>query len=267
MTDDCIATIKDGVGIIELARPNKFNCISPDMLGVILGAVQRFAVDPNVQVVLVRGQGRNFCVGADLNEVKALRDSPGNLRQFLELGSHTLDFIETLPKPVIAAVQGFCLAGGFELSLACDIVVAARGAKFGDQHAEFGLYPGWGGARRMVRLLGPRRSFDLMATAQRVDACTAGDWGLVTKVVDDEALADESWQFCQLLKTRSAAGLLEMKKAVLRTIYEGCQSDDSYDIEAGIRTITGADAAEGVAAFEQRRPPVFLSRIGERKND
>lgn len=257
MTDDCVARSEGGVGIIELARPNKLNCISEGVLRTVLYAVQKFEADPTVKALLICGRGKNFCAGADLAEVKALRSSPAALRQFLELGNHTLDFIESLGKPVVAAVQGFCLAGGFELALACDVVFAAESARFGDQHAEFGLYPGWGGARRMAQVLGPKRSFDLMASARRIDANEAAAWGLVSRVVPDEQLSEVATEYCRELTKKSSAGLREMKRATLRAMYQSGDKNEGSDIEAGVKIILSDDASEGIAAFEEKRPPLF----------
>ncbi len=267
MADGCIIASRDGVGIIELARPDKYNCISLAMLDSILAGARAFEETDDIRVVLIRGQGRNFCVGADLVELKSLRQSASELKQFLELGNSALNLIESLSKPVVAAVQGYCLAGGLELALACDLVIASEDSQFGDQHAEFGLYPGWGGARRMARLFGPRRSFDLMATARRIDARTAEAWGLANQVVDNAEIEEESWRVCKMLSARSAVGLLEMKKAVLRESSRLPFDGGSNNIDISVNVIMGEDATEGIVAFEERRPPIFLGRSTEPTHD
>ena len=123
-----------GVGTIELARPEVHNCITPSMLRTIGEAIHRFEEDCTVRAVVVAAAGRNFCTGADLAEIGPICADEGRMRDFLRTAHDTMDTIERSPLPVIAAVQGFCLAGGLELALACDVLIASEDAVFGDQH-------------------------------------------------------------------------------------------------------------------------------------
>ena len=136
-------TTQDRVGIIELARPEKFNCLSMRAWELIDDARRRFEGDPTVRAIVIRAQGKNFCTGADLDEVKGMGPDLDKVHAFVDRGHKALLALEASPVPVVAAVQGLCLAGGLELMLGADVVFAARSARLGDQHAQYGLLPGW----------------------------------------------------------------------------------------------------------------------------
>ena len=254
-----VIALREGtVGIIELARPEKFNCLSVAVHDAIAGAIDTFEQPGSgVRSVLVRAQGKHYCTGADLEEVRGLRERPDELAQFLSLGHAVLRRLEASALPVVAACQGLCLAGGLELMLACDIVFAARDAHFGDQHAQFGLVPGWGGSQRLPRIAGLRRALDLFYSARWLDAETAQQWGLVNHVVDGDRLGAEALAYCHAVGTRSRGGLATMK----RLAREGLQGS----LDAGLRAeelqapdaLRSADVGEGLAAFVERRKPGF----------
>ena len=205
--DAVVVATRDGdVGILELARPEKFNCLSFAVHEGIAGAFGEFERSGSgVRSVLIRARGAHFCTGADLEEVRGLRQRPEELARFISLGHAVLRRFEASPLPVVAACRGLCLAGGLELMLACDVVFAARDARFGDQHAQFGLVPGWGGSQRLPRLVGARRALDLFFSARWLDAETALQWGLVNHVVDADRLDAEALAYCHGASARAAA--------------------------------------------------------------
>lgn len=256
---DPIEVTQDGaVAIIELCRPEKFNCQSMALHTALLDALTGFeAAGSKVRAVLVRSQGKHFSTGADLDEVKAVRGDPTRLAEFVSLGHRTFRRLETSPLPVVAAAQGLSLAGGVELILACDVVFAAHDARFGDQHAQYGLIPGWGGSQRLTRILGPRRAMDLFFSARWIDAETALGWGLVNYLCTPEDLQAIALEYCHALAARSRAGIQMMK----RLAREGLE----MSLDAGLRleqslapeALAHPDAAEGLAAFGARRKPAF----------
>ena len=146
------------VGIIELARPDKFNCLSLEIHECISRARESFEADGDIRSILICAQGKHFCTGADLTEVKGKMSDAQALDHFIAFGMEGLRRLEQSRLPVVVAVQGLCLAGGLELMLSCDVCFAAESAQFGDQHAQFGLIPGWGGSQRLTRLMGLRRA-------------------------------------------------------------------------------------------------------------
>ncbi len=250
-------TTDESVGIIELARPDVFNAISTGLCRALREGLLSFEADPGIRAVLVRSQGDNFCVGADLAEVKGIRSSSDQLEAFLRGGHATLAAIEGSSLPVVMAVQGLALAGGLELLLAADIVFAARSARFGDQHGQFGLVPGWGGSQRLPRAIGVRRALDLTLGVRWISAETALEWGLVNYLTDDERLVEESLAYCRKLATRSRSGLSTMKRLIRDgkdlALSEGLQ----MEIAAAVPALQSPDVSEGLSAFEQRRKPHF----------
>lgn len=253
-----LSRIEEGVGIIELARPDKYNCLSSAMFLEIEQALEAFErVDSGVRAVLILAQGKHFCTGADLDEVERVRQDSLQLMSFIHRGHVVLRRLEESPLPVVAACQGLVLAGGSELMLACDVVFASRDCRIGDQHAQFGLIPGWGGSQRLPRLIGLRRALDLDFSARWIDADTALAWGLVNYVVDRERLHEEAHAYCQALTTRSRAGLAAMKQLARSGLKCSLREGLALEEETAVRALQGADVAEGLAAFKARRQPKF----------
>ena len=244
------------VTVLELARPEKFNCLSTAVHRAIEAALDAAEADPACRALLVGAQGKHFCTGADLAEVQALR-AAGRFDEFIALGHRVLCRLEASPLPVVIAVQGLCLAGGLELALAGDVILAAEGAQLGDQHAQFGLVPGWGGSQRLPRRVGPARALDLMFSARWLTAKEAQDWGLVAQVMPDAELRERALDYCATLATRSRPGLATMK----RLAREGADLPlaDALALEhrLALDAMAGPDVDEGLAAFGERRPPRF----------
>ena len=249
---------QDGaVGIIRLNRPDKFNCLSLAVMRGIAAAMDRFEADRAVRAVLVASEGKQFCTGADLDEVQSLRDDRAALADFVATGHATLCRLERSPLPVVAAVQGLALAGGLELMMACDIAFAAESARFGDQHAQFGLIPGWGGSQRLPRAIGLRRAMDLFFSAAWIDAKTARDWGLVNRVTRDKALHPDTLAYCKALAERSRSGIATMKRlardGIDKPLADGLKLEQTLAPDA----LMAADVSEGLAAFKSRRKPNY----------
>lgn len=254
-----VATQQDGgVGIIELARPDKFNCLSLEVYQGLGAALDRFeAPGSDVRALLVRAQGPHFCTGADLQQVKGFRHNAQELAGFMAAGHRVLRRLEASALPVVAACQGLSLAGGLELMLACDVVFAARDARFGDQHAQFGLIPGWGGSQRLPRLIGLRRALDLFYSARWLSADDARAIGLVNHVCAPERLLDEAMAYCQQLATRSRGGLALMKRLARQGLEGTLDQGLALEEELAVPALLTDDVTEGLAAFEARRKPVF----------
>ena len=248
------------VGIVELARPEKFNCLSIAAHGLLETAFDAFEEPGSgVRAVLVRAQGKNFCTGADLDEVLSLRTDTDAVSRFIGPAHRALKRLESSAIPVVAACQGLALAGGLELMLACDVVFAARDARFGDQHAQFGLLPGFGGSQRLPRIIGPRRAMDLFLSARWIDAETALQWGLVNYVVEPDRLAIAAQDYCAALATRSGIGLATMKRFVRQGMEGSLESGLAMEERLVTAALLDDDVSEGLAAFQERRTPKFRS--------
>ena len=249
--------VLDHVGVIELNRPEKFNCASTPIFAGIAQALHRFEADPAIRVLLLRANGKNFCTGADLDEVLAARQDVAKLAAFIAAGHDVLRRLEASPKPVVCAVQGLALAGGLEILMACDVVFAADTARLGDQHARYGLSPGWGGTQRLPRHVGLRRALDLMFSARWLDAAEAERWGLVNYVVPEDRLREDALAYAGRIAEGSPDGLAFMKRVARRglemTLEQGLQVE-AAEVPHALLT---PNVDEGLAAFQARRKPVF----------
>ncbi|MBN9562051.1 MAG: enoyl-CoA hydratase/isomerase family protein [Alphaproteobacteria bacterium] len=249
---------RDGsVGIIRLNRPAKFNCLSTAVMSGIAAALDGFEGDSTIRAVLVASEGKHFCTGADLDEVKGLRSDRAALTHFIATGHAALCRLEASALPVVVAVQGLCLAGGLELMLACDVAFAGADARFGDQHAQFGLIPGWGGSQRLTRTVGMRRASDLFFSANWIDAETAKAWGLVNAVTADAAPVQEALAYCRTLAERSRSGLATMKRLARQGADLPLADGLRLEQELAVDALLAGDVTEGLAAFQERRKPRF----------
>lgn len=246
------------VGIIELARPEKFNCLSLSVYTALDAALTEFEkAGSGVRAILIRAQGKHFCTGADLDEVKSIRNDDAKLSRFINFGHGVLRRMEASPLPVVAACQGLTLAGGIELMLSCDVIFAARDARFGDQHAQFGLIPGWGGSQRLPRIAGLRRSLDLLFSARWLEADVAMQWGLVNYVCEPEKLHAEALEYCHTMTQRSRSGLATMKRLAREGMEKTLSDALTMEADVACAALRDDDVSEGLAAFEARRKPVF----------
>ncbi|VVD28221.1 enoyl-CoA hydratase/isomerase family protein [Paraburkholderia dioscoreae] len=262
MTEPSVVAVSRAgtVGVIELARPEKFNCLSLAVFAAISAAVDAFETpESGVRSIMICAQGKNFCTGADLDEVLSLRQDIGEMRRFISTAHQTMKRLSTSSLPVVAACQGLSLAGGFELMLACDIAIAARDARFGDQHAQYGLLPGFGASQRIPRLIGLRRSMDLFFSARWLDAQTAQQWGLVNRVVEAGELRQAALDYCEELATRSRIGLATMKRLAREGLEGSLEAGLKLEEEVVSGGLLEEDVSEGLAAFQERRSPRFRS--------
>lgn len=251
------ALVDESVGIIEISRPEVFNALSPDIFDAISKALHEFESSSSISSILVRSQGKNFCTGADLTVVRTSLASRERLEKFLRSGHDVLVELERSALPVVVAVQGLALAGGMELLLAGDIVFAGRSARFGDQHGQFGLIPGWGGSQRLSRIVGLRRSLDMFLGVRWIDAETALQWGLVNYIVDDADLNGCALAYCKKLASRSRDGMSAMKHLAREGIDGDLSAGLELEIDRAASVLLGRDVIEGLSAFEQRRSPQF----------
>jgi len=245
---------------ITLNRPAALNAISPAVVEGIANGIA-MAKDPAIKAVILMGTGRAFCAGADLKYVNnAAPDDETATARFLESLLDLMAALEACPRPVIAAVNGMALAGGLELVLCCDLVIAARSAKLGDAHANFGLLPGGGGSVRLPRKIGPTRAKYLMFTGDFVPAEALVECGLVNQVVDDAELTACVEALVAKLKTKSSLVLSRMKALVDDGLEQ--PKDVALRGELLVSEIHGHshDQKEGLAAFEEKRTPVFTGR-------
>lgn len=212
--ESVISEIRGGAMWITLNRPDTLNAITPAVVSGINAALDKAQLS-DVRAVVLTGTGRAFCAGADL---KFVRGEAGNdetaLSRFLDTVLLVMNRLETFPMPVIASLNGLTLAGGLELMLCCDLVVAARSAKLGDAHANYGLLPGGGSSVRLPRKIGSTRAKYLLYTGEFVPAEQLVAAGLVNEVVDDDKLIPTTQALVAKLVSKSPLGLRRMKALV-----------------------------------------------------
>ena len=246
---------RDSVVWLSIARSKQMNALSTEVITELARHIDEVSHNAKDRVVVVTGAGSVFCAGADLVEARDKTSSSTAFRSWLVLWRDTFRAIERCPKPVIAALNGTTLAGGLELALACDVIVAADNAVIGDVHGRYGLVPGGGGSQRLPEAVGSRRARWLMYTGNTLTATEAFDWGLVQEVVDHKVFGESVHRFAATMARRSGASLACMK----RLSTPAAITDEGLDreIEAASQLIVGPDAQEGLAAFFAKRDPVF----------
>jgi enoyl-CoA hydratase len=263
MSYSCIIyETRDRAAWITLNRPDDLNCINDVLANELCAAVAEAERDEDVRVVVLTGAGRAFCAGADLKHVRGVLESgdPETIRRFMAWARDAFARVAACEKPLIAAVNGIAAAGGCELILACDLVIAAESATMGDAHANYGLLPGGGGAARLPRKIGPTRAKYLFYTGEFLPAATLRDWGLVNDVVPDGELMSAVEALAAKLTAKSPLVLRRMKTLV----DDGLESS----LEAALRLettvweghATSKDFAEGLAAFVEKRTPNYTGR-------
>lgn len=249
----------DGVLTITLNRPDKLNSFNEEMHRAFRAALQRAHDDAAVRAVLLTGAGRGFCAGQDLGDRDPRKGGPApDLGHTLETYYNpSLRLIRALEKPVICAVNGVAAGAGANIALACDIVLAARSAKFIQAFAKVGLVPDAGGTWSLTHILGEPRAKALAMTAEPLSAERAADWGLIWKAVEDAALLDEAGAMARNLAAGATLGLGMTKRLIQAAAANTL--DQQLDMERDCQRIAGrsADYAEGVSAFLDKRKPEF----------
>ena len=247
--------VEGPVGHIVLNRPEARNALDYETVKELERALQQLGEE--ARVIVVRGAGGMFCAGADLKYVATNRQDETTLRNLIEQINRAFFQIENVPVPVIAAVEGYALAGGFELMQACDICIVAEEAVIGDQHANFGLIPGGGGTQRLPRLVGRQRALGLLLSGEWMSGEAAAAWGLAYKAVPAGELEPEALRLARRLAERSAEGLRTMKQLVREGLERPLDEGIGMEIEAFCEYIVGGDPEEGLKAFQERRAPRF----------
>jgi enoyl-CoA hydratase len=230
------------------------NAVDLEVIDDFLAMVARLAEDRSMRAVVLTGTGTRFCAGADVAMMRDLSEANHRkVRRWVEVQAG----LEALPKPVIAAINGYALGGGAELALAADVRLMAAGARIGFPEIELGLFPGAGGTQRLARLLGPARALVLMMEGRRLGADESARLGLVDRVLPDATLLPEAQAYARLLAARPTRAIGLLKRAVYggwgRPLADGL----AEEARAVFELIGTADAREGLTAFLEKRPPRF----------
>ncbi len=251
--------IEKQVAVFTLNRPQVMNCVNFELLYALQDAVESIRFDPDVRVVILTGAGEKaFCAGADLKERMTL--TPAEVKKFIFTIRTLFSSIASLGKPVIAAVNGIALGGGTELMLVADIRIAALNATMGLTEARLAIIPGAGGTQRLPRLIGAGKAKELIFTGRRVDAKEALDIHLVNKICEPQLLMDEAKAMAAMICECGPIAVEQAKYAINAGLETDLNTGLSIESNAYWITIPTEDRLEGLAAFREKRKPVYRGK-------
>jgi len=244
------------VALISLNRPQALNALNRALLEELRQALQAFNADPAIGAIVITGGARAFAAGADIKEMASMSPTEMEANSVSDLFSR----LESVGKPVIAAVGGFALGGGCELALLCDIILAAENARFGLPEVIIGVIPGGGGTQRLTRAVGKSLAMEMILGNRQLNAQEAEKYGLVSRVVPVERLLDEALTLAAEIAERSPLTLRIAKQAV-RAAFAGSLSD-GLDEERRLfhEAFASQDRLEGMSAFIEKRKPEWKGR-------
>lgn len=247
------------VQVLYINRPKVLNALNEKTLREIEAAVTAFVEEETLAVMIITGSGdRAFVAGADIEAQYPLDANQG--RNWGLLGHRVFRLIETIEKPVIAAINGFALGGGCELAMACDIRLASENAQLGQPEVTLGITPGYGGTQRLTRLVGEGKAKQLVFTGQKIKAAEAYRIGLVDEIYPPEVLLDEAVKMAEVIAANAPLAVRYAKMQINQS--QQINNDMATTVEAGLFGLCFAthDQKEGMGAFLEKRKPVFEGR-------
>ena len=256
--------VEDRIAVLTIDHP-PVNSFNKQVITELDEAIDQLLADDEVKAIVITGGGTNaFVAGADIPEIKELLENPGEdygaAREFLERGQRVFLKIERATKPVIAAINGFCLGGGLELAMACHMRICSDRARLGQPEINLGLIPGWGGTQRLARLTNKGKAIELILTGDMITAQEAYRIGLVNKVVPAGAVLKEARDLARKIVSKSKFPIA----AALQAITEGLETtiEEGLKIEADqfVGLASTEDIREGVTAFLEKRQPKFQDK-------
>ncbi|HSR67978.1 MAG TPA: enoyl-CoA hydratase-related protein [Acidobacteriota bacterium] len=257
--DNLLIEIEDAIAQVTINRPQALNALNGATLDELEEAFTRLEADGEVACIILTGAGEKaFAAGADINELAALEGHTGRLQALR--GQRLFSLIEDLSKPVIAAVNGFCLGGGCEMAMACHIRLAAASARFGQPEVKLGLIPGYGGTQRLTRLVGQGRAMEIILSGAMISARRAEAMGLVNRVVEDADLLDECRKLAAQIKSNAPLALRYGLEAVRKGADMPLQEALRYEAALFGLSCASQDMKEGTRAFLEKRKAEFKGR-------
>ncbi len=250
---------KGKVATITLNKPKVRNALSLALLAEMHDALQDAESDKDICVIVITGAGdRAFASGADISDIEGL--SPTGARDYSLSIQERTRYMESIRKPIIAKINGFCLGGGQEIAMACDFRIASDKARFGQPEVNLGVIPGAGGTQRLTRLVGKTKAMEIAMLGEQIDASEAYRLGLVNKVVPADELDKAVDEFTQKLLSKSSVILGTIKLAINKGIEMDLDRALYYEAECFSSALATEDSKEGLKAFLEKRPPEFKGR-------
>ncbi|MGC8703752.1 MAG: enoyl-CoA hydratase [Thiomonas sp.] len=242
------------VGLITLNRPKQLNALNDALMDALGAALKAFDADPAIGCIVLTGSDKAFAAGADIAAM-AQKTFPASYTE--DFISRNWEAVQQTRKPVIAAVRGYCLGGGCELAMMCDLIVAADNAQFGQPEIKIGIIPGAGGTQRLTRAVGKAKAMDLVLTGRLMDAIEAERSGLVARVVPLERALDEAVAMGETISAFSRPSVLMAKESVNRAFETSLSEGLRFERRLFQSLFATADQKEGMAAFLEKRKPLF----------
>lgn len=246
----------EGISILKINRPKALNALNVHTLTEIEMAITTLSKDPDIGIIILTGAGeKSFVAGADIGEMINMTQSEG--KAFVEMGHRVLNLLEDIPKPVLAAVNGYALGGGLELALACDMIFASENAKFGLPEINLGIIPGFGGTQRLSRVVGKMLAKQLIMTGEIFSVEKATKIGLVNDVFNSEDFMDQVIDFAKIILSKPSLAVSSVKSVINNGINMPIRDAGLLEILKFTILMTTEDQKEGMQAFLEKRKPVF----------
>ena len=249
---------RNGVSILTINRPNALNCFDMSLLKTFRATIEELTFDRTIKVVLITGstEGKNaFSTGADLKERAGM--TPDQVRLYIQTIRDLFTSVEELPKPVVAAVNGYAFGGGLELALACDIRIASKTAIVGLTETSLAVIPGAGGTQRLPRVVGIARAKEMIFRARRISAQEGLDYGLLLEVTEPENLLKRALEISDEVAQNGPIALSQAKYAINKGVEVSLPVGLAIESNAYAITIPTKDRTEGLTAFREKRKPVY----------
>ncbi len=253
-----ILTIESGICTVTINNPESLNALNSEMLNELGLAFDYILSLDNTRVVVITGAGRSFVAGADISEMSGMNEAEGV--EFGKRGTSIFRKIETFPKPVIAAVNGFALGGGCELAMSCDFRIASEKAKFGQPEVTLGITPGFSGTVRLTKIVGSGVAKEMIYTGKIIDAAEALRIGLVNEVTPVEELMNRVNEIAAKIALNAPLAVRYSKEAVNKAIDSDIDTASGYENRLFGRCFTTEDQKEGMQAFLEKRKPIFKNK-------
>jgi enoyl-CoA hydratase/carnithine racemase len=248
-----LSDVADGIAWITLNRPERMNAITVALSRELEKAIVELGNDPTITVVIIRGAEGNFCAGGDFDEVELLRPQGADaLRQLFAAFRRACEAIARVDVPVVAAVEGVAMAGGFELMQACDIALVSEDARIADNHIKFGWIPGGGGTQRLARLVGRQQALGLLLSGDRISGADAVRLGLAYRSFPQPEFDDGVRRFAADLAARRREAVTSIKRLVYGGLEVALSAGLEDEIDSVVDHVCGHAGQNGVAAFRQR---------------
>jgi enoyl-CoA hydratase len=244
------------IAVVRLNRPEQLNALSNQLMSELVGALENLDDDEAVNCIVIAGNEKAFASGADIGEMA----DATHLELYFGGRVDKWDAIRSIRTPIVAAVSGYCLGGGCELAMACDLIIASESAQFGQPETNLGIPPGAGGTQRLTRAIGKSKAMDVILTGRFLSAREAEDAGLVARVVAREAWLDEAKRVAHAIAAKGPVGVRLAKEAVNAAFETSLGAGLDVERKAFYLALSSEDAQEGLNAFVEKRSPKFRGR-------